>query len=253
MRSRLVAFFCSALIAVAALGADAKAKDAQALVEASFNYWRGKTSVSLVDMTIHRPNWERVITIKAWTKGEDRSLFRIIAPPKDEGNGTLKKGQGMWMYNPKVNRVIKVPPSMMSQGWMGSDFSNDDLSKTDSLIMDYTHSIEGTETHEGKTVYLVKSMPKPEAPVVWGMQKLKIREDLIFLEQAFFDEDLRVVKTLRASKIQMLGGKLFPKVWQMQKTDVTDEYTRVEYQELAFDEILAERLFTLSSLRTLGR
>lgn len=249
MRSRLVAFFCSALIAVAALGADAKAQDAQALVEASFNYLRGKTSTSLVDMTIHRPSWERSMTIKALTKGQDESLFRIIAPPKDNGNGTLKKKRQMWTYNPKVNRVIKIPPSMMSQAWMGSDFSNNDLSKSDSLINDYSHSIIGTETHEGKKVYVIESIPKPEAPVVWGMQKLRIREDLIFLEQEFFDEDLKPVKTLSASQIQILGGKLFPKMWKMQKANVEDEYTLLEYKELTFDEKLPDRLFTLSSLK----
>ncbi len=90
------------------------AQDAKAIVRAGFNYLRGNTSESVVNMTIHRPTWEWVLTIKAWTTGQDTSLFRIIAPPKDEGNGTLKKGRQMWMYNPKVNQVIKTPPSMIA-------------------------------------------------------------------------------------------------------------------------------------------
>jgi outer membrane lipoprotein-sorting protein len=227
-----------------------KAEDAGAVVEGSFNYMRGKTSMSTVKMTIHRPDWERAVTIKAWTKGQSDSIFWIIAPPKDKGNGTLKKSREMWMYNPKVNRVIKIPPSMMSQAWMGSDFSNDDLSKTESLIHDYSHEIIGTERHEGKRVYLIKSMPKPEAPVVWGMQRLKIREDHIFLTQEFYDEDLKLVKALTALQIQMLGGRLFPKVWKMQKAGVEDEYTVLEYKELIFDQDLPDRLFALSSLKT---
>jgi len=230
-------------------GTNAKAQNAQAVVEDSFNYMRGKTSVCTVDMTIHRPDWERTITIKAWTKGQNVSIFRIIAPPKDHGNGTLKKKREMWMYNPKVNRVIKIPPSMMSQAWMGSDFSNDDLSKTESLIKDYSHTIIGTETHEGKKVYVIKSTPKPEAPVVWGMQRLKIREDHIFLAQEFYDEDFKPVKALTTLQIQMLGGKLFPRVWKMQKADVKDEYTMLEYKELTFDQNLPDSLFTLSSLK----
>jgi outer membrane lipoprotein-sorting protein len=223
-------------------GKKANAQDAQAVVEAGFNYIRGKTSICVVDMTVHRPDWERVVTIKAWTKGQDESLFRIIAPPKDNGNGTLKKKRQMWMYNPKVNRVIKIPPSMMSQSWMGSDFSNNDLAKSDSLIKDYSHTIMGIETHEGKKVYVIKSLPLPEAPVVWGMQKLKIREDHIFLEQEFCDEDLRPVKTLTTLKIQMLGGRLFPKVWKMQKAGVMDEYTLLEYKELSFDKNLPDMM-----------
>ncbi|MCP4579468.1 MAG: outer membrane lipoprotein-sorting protein, partial [Deltaproteobacteria bacterium] len=167
-----------------------------------------KASVSIVEMTIHRPTWERKTTLKAWTLGEKDSLFTIIAPPKDNGNGTLKKGREMWMYNPKVNRVIKLPPSMMSQAWMGSDFSNNDLAKSDTLINAYTHTMNGTEIHDGKTVYIIKSIPKPDAPEVWGMQMLKIRDDNIFLEQAFYDEDFKLVKVLKFLEIQMIDGKL---------------------------------------------
>jgi outer membrane lipoprotein-sorting protein len=227
--------------------------DAQALVDGSFNYIRGNASVATVIMTIHRPDWERQMRIKAWTRGQKDSLFYIDAPPKDHGNGTLKKGREMWLFNPKVNRVIKVPPSMMSQSWMGSDFSNNDLAKSDSFVTDYIHSIEGSETHEGKKAYLIKSMPKPNAPVVWGMQKLKIREDLIWLSQEFFDEDLKSVKRMTTLEIQMMGGKLYPKVWRMQEIDKEDRYTELTYTSLVFKPGLPDSLFTLTSLRKARR
>ena len=231
----------------------AEALDALSLVENSFNYMRDKSSVAEVVMTVHRPDWERKMTIKTWTRGRKDSLFYIEAPPKDHGNGTLKKGREMWMYNPKINRVIKVPPSMMSQSWMGSDFSNNDLAKSDSLLSDYTHSITGTETHAGLTVYLIESMPKPEAPVVWGMQKLKIREDLIWLSQEFYDEDLEPVKAMTTLEIQMLGGKLYPKIWRMRKVGEKNNYTELNYTSLAFKSTLPESLFTLTSLRKARR
>jgi outer membrane lipoprotein-sorting protein len=230
-------------------GTELKAQDAQAIVQAGFDYWRGKASVATVEMVIHRPDWNRPMTIKAWTKGQSESIFFVIAPSKDKGNGTLKRGKEMWTYNPKVNRVIKVPPSMMSQSWMGSDFSNDDLAKSDSILDDYTHTLVGTETHEGKKVYVIKSMPKPAAPVVWGMQQLKIREDHILLQEEFYDEDLELVKAMTGSQIQMMGGKLFPTVWRMQKADVEDEYTELTYLELEFKDDLPDNLFTLTNLR----
>ena len=225
------------------------ALDANKIVTDGFNYWRGKASIGTVEMLIHREDWERAMTIKAWTRGQKDSLFYIAAPPKDYGNGTLKKGREMWIYNPKVNRVVKVPPSMMSQSWMGSDFSNNDLAKSDSLLQDYDHSFIGTETHEGKTVYIIKSMPKPNAPVVWGMQQLKIREDHIWLSEEFFDEDLQPVKIMKAMKIQMLDGKLFPKVWQMRNVDEQDRYTQLTYESLEFKSSLPDYFFTLSSLK----
>lgn len=240
---------CLSLIILVALCVNVHARDVRTLVRDAVNYYRGNASISLVDMTIHRPRWERTLTIKAWTKGQKDSIFTIIAPPKDNGNGTLKKGREMWIYNPKVNRVIKLPPSMMSQAWMGSDFSNNDLAKSDSVIEDYTHEITETGIHDGKKVFIVTSMPKPGAPVVWGMQKLKIREDLILLSQEFYDEDFVLVKAMTGDQIQMLGGKLFPRVWKMRKADKKDEYTLLEYRELAFKENLPDSLFTLSSLK----
>ncbi len=234
-----------------ALAADAP--DASALVENSFKYMRGNASIATVIMTIHRPDWEREMTIKAWTRGKKYSLFYIQSPPKDHGNGTLKKSREMWMYNPKVNRVIKVPPSMMSQSWMGSDFSNNDLAKSDSFVNDYIHSIVGTETHDGQKVYVIKSMPKPDAPVIWGMQMLKIREDLIWLSQEFFDEDFKSVKRMTTLEIQMMGGKLYPKVWRMRETDKEDRYTQLTYSSLTFKSDLPDSLFTLTSLRKARR
>jgi len=224
-------------------------EDTGRLVKEAFEYWRGQASVSTVEMTIQRPAWERRMTIKAWTKGEKNSLFYIVAPPKDQGNGTLKKGREMWIYNPKVNRVIKLPPSMMSQSWMGSDFSNNDLAKSDSLLTDYAHQIVATESHDGQKVYVVKSVPLPGAPVVWGMQLLKIREDFIFLSEEFFDEDLESVKIMEAHEIEPLGGKLFPRVWTMRKTGEKERFTRLEYRELEFTETLPDSLFTLANLR----
>jgi outer membrane lipoprotein-sorting protein len=229
------------------------ALDADQIVKDGFDYWRGKASIARVQMAIHRPDWERTMTIKAWTRGQKDSLFYITAPPKDYGNGTLKMGREMWLYNPKINRVIKVPPSMMSQSWMGSDFSNNDLAKSDSLLLDYDHSLIGTEMHEGKKVYVIKSVPKPNAPVVWGMQRLKIREDQIWLSEEFFDEELKPVKIMSATEIQMLGGKLFPRVWRMQNVDEQNSYTQLSYEALEFKPGLPDQLFTLSSLKQLRR
>ena len=182
----MTVYLWSVLFCISIFPFNVDSMDGRHIVKASFHYLRGKASVSEVKMTIHRAKWKRVITIKAWTKGEKESLFTILSPAKDAGNGTLKKGREMWIYNPKINRIIKLPPSMMSQSWMGSDFSNNDLAKSDSLLNEYTHTITGTVTENGKKVYLIKSIPKPDAPVVWGMQTLKIREDNIILEEIFY-------------------------------------------------------------------
>jgi hypothetical protein len=136
---------------------------------------------------------------------------------------------------------------------MGSDFSNDGLAKSDSIVLDYTHRLEGTEVHEGKQVHVIQSTPKPGAAVVWGMQRLKIREDHILLLQEFYDEEKRLVKAMSSSNLQMMGGKLFPKVWRMQKSGEGGEFTTVTYREIRFDADIPDRLFTESALKSAWR
>ena len=117
--------------------AAAERPDAADIVRAAVNHWRGVSSDSVMTMVIHRPDWERSMTMRAWTKGDEKSLVRVLEPAKDRGNGTLTDDNNMWSYSPKVNRVIKVPSSMMSQSWMGSDFSNKDVARADDIIDEY--------------------------------------------------------------------------------------------------------------------
>lgn len=235
------------------MAANAVALDADAIIEASVRHYHGNASTATIEMIIHRPDWERRMQMDGWTKGTDKSLIRITAPAKDKGNGTLKKGREMWTYNPKVNRVIKLPPSLMAQSWMGSDFSNNDLAKSDSILFDYTHKLIGTETHEGHNVYIIESIPKPDAPVVWGMQRLKIRDDHVMIEQEFFDEALQPVKRMTASNIREMSGRPFPQKWKMQKVGATGEYTLLHYHKLAFLDDLPDRMFTTNQLKTSAR
>ena len=229
------------------------ARNAQEIIEAGFNHYRGKASKATFEMVIHRPNWERRMQMDAWTKGTDRSLVRITSPAKDKDNGTLKRGRDMWTFNPKVNRVIMLPPSLMAQSWLGSDFSNNDISKSDSILTDYRHSLAGATTHEGHKVYIIESIPHPDAPVVWGKQVLHIRDDNVLILQEFYDEDLQSVKRMTGEEIQMMGGRMFPKVWKMQENDKPDQYTLLRYHQLSFLEDLPDKHFTLNQLKTRQR
>ena len=223
--------------------------DAGQIVRAAFDYYRDKASVAKVRLTIHRADWERAQVLHAWTVGEQESLFTIIEPARDRGNGTLKIASDMWTYNPRVNRVIKLPPSMMAQSWMGSDFSNNDLAKADSIVRDFTHTLLAIEQRDGHSVYVIESRPLPGAPVIWGKEILRIRDDKVFLEEAFYDEDGALVKTLTFENIAMISGKLYPRTLIMRPADEPESYTRVEYLELQFLDSLPESLFTQATLR----
>ena len=245
----------STIIAFLLFTAEVQASDPDALllVQKAFDYWRGMSSYSEFSMTIHRPDFERTMVLKGWTKGRSDALFYVLEPPKDAGNGSLKKGKDMWSYNPKINRAIKLPPSMMSQSWMGSDFSNDDLAKTDSILEDYDHRIIEREVDDGHQVHTVESTAREDAPVVWGKQVLRIRDDFILLSEKFYDEDMELVKEMTAEDLVTFSGRIFPKTWIMHRVDEDDRYTRLAYQHLEFDIEIEDRVFTLASLKSRKR
>lgn len=249
---RLVA---SLTIVFSLLCTDLSASDSDALVlvQKAFDYWRGMSSYSEFSMTIHRPEFERTMMLKGWTKGRSDALFFVQRPPKDAGNGSLKKGRDMWSYNPKINRAIKLPPSMMSQSWMGSDFSNDDLAKSDSILEDYDHAVIDRQVVDGHEVFTVQSTAKEDAPVVWGKQILLIRDDFILLREQFFDEDMILVKEMTAENLVDFSGRIFPRIWTMRRADKKDRFTRLEYEILVFDVDIEDRLFTLTSLKSKKR
>jgi outer membrane lipoprotein-sorting protein len=229
--------------------ASAQERDATQIVRDAIDHWRGLSSYTVMTMVIHRPDWERSMTMQAWTKGDERALVRVMEPAKDRGNGTLTDEDNMWTYSPKVNRVIKVPSSMMGQSWMGSDFSNKDIARADDIIDQYDHLLVSTEVVDDVEVYTIESIPHEDAAVVWGKEVLAIRADHVVIEHAFYDQDGALVKALRSLEIGDMGGRTIAKRQRMQKTDKPDEWTEIGVLEVEYDLELRDSLFTLSNLR----
>ena len=219
------------------------------LVQRAVDNWRGATSHAIGSMTIHRPDWERSMGFESWTKGEEKSLVRFVAPPKDAGNSSLTVKKTTWSFNPKLNRVIKIPASMVNQSWMGSDFSYRDISRGTEIVNDYTHTLIREEESEGKKVYVIESVPKEDAAVVWGKEILHIREDLIFVQHEFFDQSMKPVKRLQALDVRVMGGKVVAKRIRMSKVG-EDEWTEVDHSKFEFDLPYPDSMFATASLST---
>ena len=247
-RSR-VCFLLAALLLLVASPLRAQSPDATAIIRATIEYWRDVSSYSVADMVIHRPDWQRSVTFRVWTRGEKQSLVRVMAPPKDAGNATLLLDNDMWSFTPKINRVIKIPSSMMNQSWMGSDFSNNDLSKADDLIEQYTHKLLETKTQDGHKVYVIESIPRETAPVVWGREVVTVRDDYVLLEHAFYDQQGALVKKLTTQELKPMGGKVVAARQRMQKVDKPNEWTDVRTREVKFGIEIPASVFTLANLR----
>jgi len=189
------------------------------------------------------------MTLRAWSQGDKRSLVRVIMPKKDAGNATLLNDNNMWTYSPRINRIIKVPSSMMSQSWMGSDFSNKDISKSTDIIDQYEHELTGRQESEGHIFYTVTSIPHEEAAVVWGKEVLTIRDDLVLMEQQFWDQDGVLVKSMKTLEVEEMGGRPVARLIRMGKLETPDEWTEMSTVAVEFDLELPDTIFTLSNLR----
>ena len=246
MAARISVLLVSLLLATSAM---ADERDAATIVKDAIDHWRGLSSDTVMTMVIHRPDWERSMTMRGWTKGDDRSLVRVLEPRKDRGNGTLTDDNSMWSYSPKVNRVIKIPSSMMGQSWMGSDFSNKDVARADDIVDQYDHSILSSEEVDGITVYEIEAIPHEEAAVVWGREVLSIRDDHVVLTHKFYDQDGELVKTLTSLEIAEMGGRVIAKRQRMSKVETPDEWTEIQVVSVDYEVELKDSLFTLSNLR----
>ena len=248
MKAWLLLPFLLVLPPMQADAADAE-RTADEIIRAAVDQWRGVSSQSQMTMVIHRPDWERSMTMRAWTKGDDRTLVRVLEPKKDRGNGTLTDDNSMWSYSPKVNRVIKIPSSMMGQSWLGSDFSNKDIARADDIVKYYDHSILSTEETDGVTIYEIESIPHEDAAVVWGREVLKIRSDYVVAEHRFYDQDGVLVKTLTSLDIGEMGGRTIALRQRMSKEALPEEWTEIQVVSVDYDIELGDSLFTLSNLR----
>lgn len=242
-------FLLVLLIASSAGTAESATRNATDIVRNALNHWRGLSSHSEITMTIHRPDWERSMSMVSWTEGEKRSLVRVTEPRKDRGNGTLIDDNQMWTFSPKINRVIKVPSSMMNQSWMGSDFSNKDISRTDDILEQYDHTLLGDAMLDDLVVYEIESVPHEDSAVVWGREVLYVREDNVMVEQQFYDQDNALVKTLRTLEFAEMGGRAVAARQRMEKRDSPEEWTEIIIDNVEFDVELNDSVFTLSNLR----
>ena len=189
------------------------------------------------------------MSMRAWSQGDKLSLVRVTEPRKDAGNSTLLRDNEMWTFSPKINRIIKIPSSMMSQGWMGSDFSNKDISKSTDILDQYEHTLIGQTEENGHTVYTIEAVPLEDAAIVWGKEVLKIRDDYVMLEEQYWDQDGNLVKVLKSLEIVEMGGRQVARVMHMSKLATPDEWTEMTVSKIEFNLQLPSGIFTLSNLR----
>jgi len=211
-----------------------------------------KSGYSVMEMTIIRPTWERTVEFRSWSLGNDYALTFITAPAREKGQSFLKRGNEMWSWNPSINRLIKLPPSMMSQGWMGSDYTNDDILRESSAVTDYTHQLEREESAGGKECYKITLTAKPDAEIIWGHQIWWIdKKDYIIMKAELYDEDGYIVRTENASDLKVFDGRLIPSTIELIPAEKEGNRTVLKISEMKFNISVEESFFSQQNMKNI--
>ena len=223
---------------------------AKEIIKMADEKMQGISNKSVMKMTIIRPTWKREITMKGWALGRDYSLILITAPARDKGSAFLKRENEMWNWQPSIDRVIKLPPSMMLQSWMGSDFTNDDLVKESSIVNDYDQTLEQDTVINGMECYKISMIPHEDAAVVWGkvtmfIDKVNINQQLVY----YYDEDDYLINTMVMSNIKEMGGRIIPTHLEMIPADEPENRTVIDYLSIEFDLNISESFFSLQNMK----
>jgi outer membrane lipoprotein-sorting protein len=226
------------------------AQSALEIMEKADDIMQGNSSRSEMLMQIVRPSWTREIGIKGWSLGREYSLMLITSPARDKGTATLKREKEIWNWQPSIDRVIKLPPSMMMQSWMGSDFTNDDLVRESSVVRDYTHSLMGDTLILDRPAWKIELIPKEEAAVVWGRIEAYIaKEDYLHLRFHYYDEDGYLVNTMQLSDIKQIGGRTIPTRMEMVPAENPDQKTVIIYKDIEFDIDVTAGFFSIQNMK----
>ena len=227
-----------------------EAQDTGEILRKMEDVMRGNSSYAEMSMKIVRPRYERDITLQSWAIGNDYSLILITAPARDRGTVFLMRENDIWNYDPRIDRTTRLPSSMMSQSWMGSDFTNDDLVRDSDVIEDYDHKLLRTEEFDGRNAYVLELIPKPDTPIVWGKVKMWVStEDYLQLKIENYDQRFELVSTMILDEIREMDGRNVPTRITIQPVDKSNEKTVLKYLDLQFDIDIDESFFTRANMQ----
>ena len=226
------------------------AEEASDIMQKVDNNIRGKNIHMILSMKVVAFGHERIMKMENWSQGSKKSFVKVLYPPKDKGITFLSLDNQMWQYVPKIERVIKIPPSMMLQNWMGSDITNDDVVKQSSIVEDYDARIINTEG----SVVTIELIPKEDAAVVWGKVISNIdTQTYTSKKDVFYDEDGQEVRFFLYEKVKKFGEYYLPTYWRVQASDKKNKFTEIILEEVVYDKDISQQYFKKSALRRFSR
>ncbi len=240
--------FSLVLLAISPHADESKTTDLENIVRHLDELYRSKSAYMEVDMTVQTPYWKRTMGMEIWSEGLTKTFITILSPRKDKGISTLRAGNEMWNFFPKINKVMKIPPSMMMGSWMGSDFTNDDLVKESTMLDDYNATL--IDKPNDQTHYHIELKPKEQTVSVWGkIVAIVEKETLLPVQQDYYDEKDRRMRIMYFKEIKELGGKIIPSVIELVPQNKKGHTTIIRHLKAKFDIEFDKNVFTLRNLQ----
>lgn len=240
------------IVILLSTGLNAHAQSALEVVKKADDKFRGTSSIVELSITTTRPTWKRTLELKAWTKGRDYTMILIKSPVKEKGITFLKRKKEVWNWIPILERTIKLPPSMMSQSWMGTDFTNDDLVRESSAIHDYVHTFLSDTIVNNQMCYRIQLIPKPNASVVWGKIITCIdKNDFIEIHTKFYDEDGKLIHIINAYDARVMDGRYVPTRFELIPQDKKGQKTEMIYQTILYNKPIDDIFFTTEQMKSM--
>jgi len=228
------------------------AQDARDIIQKANDKMRGSTLQASILIQTIRPAWIREMQVKAWTKGNHLTMILVESPAKEKGIVFLKRTKEVWNWMPALERNIKLPPSMMSQSWMGTDFTNDDLVKESSVVDDYNQKIIGDTNIDMRDCFIIQMIPKPNAPIIWSKIVVCIdKKDFLELHTRFYDEEGTLVNIMNAFDIKWMDERLIPTRFEMIPVYKKGQKTVMIYKQMIYNKAIDDNFFTLNNMKSL--
>ena len=223
---------------------------AQKIIKKTDNIMQGNSSIIEMTMSIVRPKYTRSISLKCWSLEKNYFIAYVLSPAREKGQVVMKYNNEIWQYTPSINRTIKLPLSMMSQGFMGSDYSNDDLVHESSIVKDYTPTLTGSEKIDNRDCYKTKMIPKPESNIVWGKVIFWVdKKYFIVIKAEYYDEENYLVRTMYGKKIKYFSDRFLASVMKTIPSDEPDNKTVVTIEKAQFNIEIKKEIFSLQNMK----
>ncbi len=215
--------------------------------------YRSDDSHAFMEMRIVTENWERTLEMEAWSLGREKTFIRVLSPAREAGSATLRVGSEMWNYRPNTGSVVRIPPSMMTGSWMGSDLTNNDIVKEITYEEDYTAEYLSPPGDSPEGTLLLKLTPDPSTAVVWSYIIAEVRTDpLIPVREEYYDRNDGLIKTIVFSGVETMDGRTIPTVMEVIPAEEEGESTTVTWSDVTFNGGVDDDIFTLANLQSGG-